>query len=479
MKPDSGSEEKSNKSEAITNRPDDWLLREWKAGNEQAAEVFANRYAIRLVALVANRLNHRYRSSVDPEEVVQSAMGSFFNAARHSRIEVSGSVSLWRLLATFVRRKMARSIERQSAAKRGGERERLSLDDVGPLAIVQDARMAEDEVSEVVGLLRIELPEELFVIVEGLLAGQTQRELADSLRIDERTVRRRLSRVREHLGSKTLDGEMIALAASSPPKLPRVDYNDFVLGKLIGSGGFGKVYRAGMQTGGETVAVKFLRKAFWQNEDARGSFWREIDVASQIDHPGVIRYLGYGESPHGGPYLLSEWIDGQSLDAISSPTSEQFKGWLLQICRALDAVHQAALVHGDLTPTNILVDQDNRITITDFGFSQATVSDATSILGGTLGFAAPEQIDSSFGAVSPKTDIYAVGGLVHWFFYRTPPNAGHHLGEIIEKTLANHEEETSRYAECPEPFRTILTETLNPSPDDRIESASKLIRLLS
>jgi len=230
---------------------------------------------------------------------------------------------------------------------------------------------------------------------------------------------------------------------------------------------------------GETVAVKFLRKAFWQNEDARRSFLREIDLASQIDHPGVIRYLGYGESPHGGPYLLSEWIDGQSIDAISSPTRAQFKGWLLQICQALDAVHPAGLVHGDLTPTNILVDQDNRITITDFGFSQATVSEATSILGGTLGFAAPEQIDPSFGTVSPRKDIYAVGGLVHWFIYRTPPIAGHHLGEILEKTLANHEEETSRFAECPEPFRTILTGTLNPSPVDRIERVSKLIRLLS
>ncbi|TWU18866.1 protein kinase domain-containing protein [Allorhodopirellula heiligendammensis] len=479
MKPDSGLDENSNKAEAITNRPDDWLLREWKAGNEQAAEVFANRYTIRLVALVANRLNRRYRSSVDPEEVVHSALGSFFNAARHSRIEVSGSVSLWRLLATFVRRKMARSIERQSAAKRGGDYERLSLDDVGRLAIVEDATTSEDEVSEVVALVKAELPEELFAIVEGLLAGQTQRELANSLGIDERTVRRRLSRVREHLGFTAPDAGMNAHAASSPPKLPRVEYNDFVLGKLIGSGGFGKVYRAGMQTSGETVAVKFLRKAFWQNQDARRSFLREIDLASQIDHPGVIRYLGYGESPHGGPYLLSEWIDGQSIDAISGPTIEQFRGWLLQICQALDAVHQAGLVHGDLTPTNILVDRDNRITITDFGFSQATVPEATSILGGTLGFAAPEQIDSSFGTVSPKTDIYAVGGLVHWFIYRTPPNAGRHLGEIVEKTLANRKEDALRFAECPATFRAILAATLNPSPVERIESVSKLIRLLS
>jgi serine/threonine protein kinase len=95
--------------------------------------------------------------------------------------------------------------------------------------------------------------------------------------------------------------------------LPRVNDNQFVLGKLIGSSGFGTVYRANMQSDASTVAVKFLRKPFWQNEDARLSFVREIGIASQIQHPGVICYLGYGKSPHGGPYVICEWIDGCSL----------------------------------------------------------------------------------------------------------------------------------------------------------------------
>lgn len=91
--------------------------------------------------------------------------------------------------------------------------------------------------------------------------------------------------------------------------LPRVNDNQFVLGKLIGSGGFGKVYRANMQSDASTVAVKFLRKAFWQNEGARLSFVREIGIASQIQHPGVIRYLGYGESPHARKSSASGWTD--------------------------------------------------------------------------------------------------------------------------------------------------------------------------
>ncbi|EMI18840.1 serine/threonine protein kinase, partial [Rhodopirellula maiorica SM1] len=437
MKPDTCGEENSENVLAITDRSDGWLLREWKSGDERAAEVLFDRYAIRLVALVASRLNRRYRSTIVPDEVVQSALGSFFDAAKHSRIHISGNVSLWRLLATFARRKMARSIERQTAVKRVGDQMRISLDEVQLVASDHPNEADEYEADQFLRTLRAELPENLRVVVEGLLAGRTQREVADSLGIDERTVRRRLSRVRELLASEWEDQTNQNHTASVQSTLPRVSYHEFVLGKLIGSGGFGKVYRASMQSDGSIVAVKFLRKAFWQNDPARQTFLREIDTASQINHPGVIRYHGYGESPHGGPYVLSEWVDAKPLQCIPHATVQQIKAFILQICDALEAVHAAGLVHGDLTPSNILVDKNGQITITDFGFSQASAAGSNSILGGTLGFAAPEQIDPSFGNISPQTDIYAIGGLVHWFLYKQPPNNGNKIGEIIAQTMTD------------------------------------------
>ncbi|MCO8121023.1 protein kinase [Stieleria sp. TO1_6] len=475
MEPDTSHEKNSDFPESITDRPDGWLLREWKSGDERAAEVLFDRYAIRLVALVASRLSRRYQSAIDPGEVVQSAMGSFFDAARHSRIQVSGSVSLWRLLATFARRKMARSIEHQSAIKRGGGQKRLPLD--SEIAIVDDSH-AEDDADAFLATLKSELTDELFAIVEGLLFGQTQRELAESLGIDERTVRRRLSRIRKLLAPNSAIAGKTALAAGSPPVLPRVNYNEFVLGKLIGSGGFGKVYLARMQSDGRTVAVKFLRKAFWQIEDARQSFLREIDIASQVSHPGVIRYLGYGESPHGGPYVISEWIDGHSLQNATAAKEQQWIRWLVQICEAIQAVHQVGLIHGDLTPSNVLVDAHDRITITDFGFSQASAKSALPVLGGTIGFAAPEQIDPAFGSISFKTDIYAIGGLVHWFLFGQPPNAGKRLEVAFAQTISQHESAQVTSVVIPKVFRDILSTTLRKSPAERSMSLSNMIQLL-
>lgn len=484
MEPDRNDENEFQKSESITDRPDGWLLRQWKSGDEQAAEVLFDRYAFRLVALVASRLNHRYRSQIDPDAVMQSAMGSFFNAARHSRIQVSHSVSLWRLLATFARRKLARSIERHSASKRGGKQTRVPLDQaVDQFEIVS---VDDSDADELLDQLRAELPADQFSVVEALLAGLTQQEIAKSLGIDERTVRRRISRVRKLL-SPAVDEVTNPLSenprqqglVASSTTLPRVNYNQFVLGKLIGSGGFGKVYRASMQSDGSTIAVKFLRKAFWQNDEARESFIREINAASRINHPGVIRYLGYGESPHGAPYVLSEWIDGRPMHAIDRPSEQRFTQWLRQICEALQAVHDAGLVHGDLTPANVLIDNHDRVAITDFGFSQASVGATSPILGGTLGFASPEQIDPAFGSISPKTDIYAIGGLIHWYFTGVPPNAGDGTAEILMRSIVPQRSNDNTSSQTNAILQTIMSRSLASSPADRQATLAEIIRLLS
>jgi len=104
--------------------------------------------------------------------------------------------------------------------------------------------------------------------------------------------------------------------------------------------------------------------------------------------------------------------------------------WLIQVCQAIEAAHQAGVVHGDLTPNNILVAKDGRIVITDFGFSTHShpptkVSDpqlSLAPLGGTLGFAAPEQVSPAFGQISPATDIYAIGGLAHFLLTGLGPH---------------------------------------------------------
>lgn len=117
--------------------------------------------------------------------------------------------------------------------------------------------------------------------------------------------------------------------------------------------------------------------------------------------------------------------------------------WLAQICQAVAAAHDAGVVHGDLTPNNILLDLNGRIVVTDFGFAtysqKPTTDDAAfeSIAspGGTLGIAAPEQISPAFGTIGFTTDIYAIGGLA---FYLLTGQSPHDSSSLLD-TVADED----------------------------------------
>ncbi|XZE18491.1 protein kinase domain-containing protein [Pirellulaceae bacterium SH449] len=445
MKPDSKS--KNNSDSILANRSSQELVELWHRGSHEAARVLLARYQVRLVALVAARLSKKFRDSIDPEDVVQSAMGSFFRvtgAGAKPSIKLESTASAWNLLATFTRRKLARNLERESALKRGGRQTRLSLEQVMPDLLSEPTTAAADEILEGVQEL---LNAEQSQLLEQLLENRTQREIADLLGVDERTIRRRIAAIKEILAGRAFSSEHLYIPhipssdARGSISLPNISYRQFVLGKLIGSGALGKVYLARMQADGQVVAVKFMHRHLWSSRESGDSFLREIDQASKVNHPSVIKYHGWGQSPHGGPYLVSDYVDGQPLAKLRPNDASLCVGWLVQICEAISATHIAGVIHGDLTPNNILVDTAGRVVLIDFGFArhatqrnqEAAETDSIAALGGTLGFAAPEQISPAYGEVGIATDIYAIGGLAFYLLTGRAP----HDGAGIWETLAD------------------------------------------
>lgn len=426
---------------SLTNRASHELVSLWHSGSQDAARVLLARYEVRLIALVASRLNRKYRDGIAPEDVVQSAMGSFFRVTRagaNPSIKLESTASAWNILATFVRRKLARALERETAAKRGGGQTRVSLDDVEPvLRTSPSATEANELLAEIHSLLNTDQSQ----LLELLLENATQREIAEQLGVDERTVRRRVKAMQDILNGQlaSIDNQngMLPDSTVETINLTNISYRHFVLGKLVGTGALGKVYRARLQSDGQVVAVKFMHRHLWTNPASRLSFLREIDHASKINHSGVVKYLGWGQSPHGGPYLVCEYIDGQPLTNVKPNDSSISVQWLAQICEAVAAAHQAGVVHGDLTPNNILLDHNGRVVVTDFGFASYSRKPKTgdaafeSIAspGGTLGFAAPEQISPAFGAISFATDIYAIGGIA---FYLLTGRSPHDAGSVVD-----------------------------------------------
>jgi RNA polymerase sigma factor (sigma-70 family) len=432
------------------------LIKKWRTGSQEAAAVLMERYRLRLIALVASRLSRGQRGSIDPEDVVQSAMGSFFrntSSASQSRLQIESTLSVWNLLAMFARRKLSRSLERTSAAKRGAGWDRNILDQIEPFEI-QQATPESQDVAELVNELNSMLAPDQVELMELLLAGNTQREIAEELSVDERTVRRRVTTIRNLLSphlfenQTTNDGDAIL----QPPSfsLPRIGYGQFVLGKMIGSGGFGKVYQARMQATDTSVAVKFMHRHLWTDVRAKNSFLHEIDQASRIDHPGIIKYLGWGESPHGGPYILSELIEGSPLSLCRTMGDMHLVQVLTQVCEAIGVAHSMGIIHGDLTPNNILISTDGRAIITDFGLStylqpiaqSQDVDAAVRSVGGTLGYAAPEQVSPAFGSIGPWTDIYAIGAIAYFCLTGIAPHSKADVTESLSSTISEEDETT-------------------------------------
>ncbi len=427
------------------------LIDRWRSGAQQAAEVLLARYEARLVALVAARLRSRHQGRIEPPDVVQSAMASFFQRVRadgRPALQLQSSVSAWNLLATFARRKLSRAIEREDTAKRGASWRRATWDADLAAKLVQHPASAL-EADECIAKLESQLDAPQFALLPLLLENRTQREMAEILAVDERTIRRRLAAIRKcfvETGSDEFSSRPSAMEENpAVVTLPEIRYSEFVLGKRVGYGGFGKVYRAKMQADERLVAVKFMHRRLWDDARSRLSFLREIEHASRIDHHGVMKYLGWGVSPQGGPYLVAEYIDGQPL-ASARRDDRRAVDWLIQVCDAVQSAHELGVVHGDLTPQNILVTPDGRVVIADFGLatSMHRWSDSREqrpelrLMGGTIGFAAPEQIASAFGAIGPATDIYAIGGLAFYLLSGQPPHGT--SDESIANTLSDDDE---------------------------------------
>ncbi|MCA9157962.1 MAG: protein kinase [Planctomycetales bacterium] len=481
----------------LTNLASRELVEMWQSGSQEAASVLMDRYHVRLIALIASRLNRRLRGGIDPQDVVQSAMGSFFRvtqAGGNPAVQLQSTASAWNILATFARRKLSRVLERETAAKRGGGWERTPLEQIDNAGFVKQPPSSLDA-DECIEELNALLSADQNLLLQLLLENAPQREIAVALGVDERTVRRRIAVIRslvtDQFVADTDHKESADESASELPtaniELPHISYRQFVLGKMIGRGAFGKVYRARMQSDDSLVAVKFMHRHLWADPISKHSFVREIDHASRINHPGIVKYLGWGESPHGGPFIVSELIVGPSLAHLSRADAEMAPRWLKQICGAIEAAHRVGVVHGDITPNNVLLDSKGRIVVTDFGFASTwgLAHDSRSHVqhieprGGTLGFAAPEQISSAFGEIGPATDIYAIGGIAYYLLTGCAPHGT--LSEAMGETLSDEDATVDRPYQFGAEARLaqVAHAALKKAIADRPKSVRDLLKLLS
>ena len=202
----------------------------------------------------------------------------------------------------------------------------------------------------------------------------------------------------------------------------------FVILRLISAGGFGEVYEA-EEVGDVTrrVVVKILKEKRSHSPAIIHRFEMERQFMARVTHPNVVKLVGYGTSADGRPYFAMEHVGGVPLLKYCAKERLPFEkrlGLFIEICKGLQAIHNAGILHLDLKPANILVSEDDhgaygsgRCTIIDFGIAvqnsrTATDSWRTSAqrkLWGTHGYMSPEMLDGDYNAIDQRSDLWALG----------------------------------------------------------------------
>jgi serine/threonine-protein kinase len=256
----------------------------------------------------------------------------------------------------------------------------------------------------------------------------------------------------------------------------------FTILSLLGQGGMASVWRARDELSGRDVAVKVLAEAFASSPDARRRFRREAEIAALLDHPSIAPVYEAGEQD-GSVYLAMALINGRTLSerlALGLPSLADGLRTGALAAEALGYAHGRGILHRDVSSRNIMVADDGRVYVLDFGLALAYDRSRLSSTGqrlGTIAFMSPEVMRGD--EADPRSDVYGLGVTLYHFLTGNFPFTGERDEVVVYQRLNVPISPPSalRPEILPELDRIILM-ALAREPADRWQSADDLARSL-
>ena len=221
-----------------------------------------------------------------------------------------------------------------------------------------------------------------------------------------------------------------AQAGLSDPLIGRVLDRRYEITARVARGGMASVYEAHDLRLDRTVAVKVMHPGLGDDDEFAARFVREARSAARLSHPNVVSVFDQGDDD-GTVFLAMELVSGHTLrDVIrkeSPMTPARALALVEPVLSALAAAHRAGLVHRDIKPENVLIADDGRVKVADFGLAKAVSTDTQhtatgGILIGTVSYLAPELVVS--GRADARADVYAAGVVLYELLTGTKPHEG-------------------------------------------------------
>jgi eukaryotic-like serine/threonine-protein kinase len=247
--------------------------------------------------------------------------------------------------------------------------------------------------------------------------------------------------------------------------------------ETIGSGANSRVARAFDPMIGRTVAIKLFPRELASGE-GRERFFKEARVVGQLSHPSIIAVHDMGiEEASSTPYLVMEFVEGQPLERILDKGNVPYpraSAWAAEVAVALGVAHRKGVIHGDVKPANVLVTEEGRIKLTDFGMARLASRDSqdTPLLG-TPAYWCPEQVLGK--PQDARSDIFSLGIVLYEMVTGHRPFDSDSLQGICSRILSSTPLPPSHSnPSIPTGFDELVASCLAKDPARRRDSAEDL-----
>ncbi len=266
--------------------------------------------------------------------------------------------------------------------------------------------------------------------------------------------------------------------------LPAKSFGNYTLRARIGGGGFGDVFDATRNDSPKSFAVKILRDEHADQPEVLRRFRKEAQIVARLRHPGIVPVHEIGETD-GKPFIAMKRVQGVDLHRFTraKPLEPKIAASIVaDAAEACQAANQAGVVHRDIKPENILIEDEGRVLVADFGLAKQL--DAGTVLTkslqrlGTPHYMPPEQADPRLGPITPSCDVYGLGATLYFLLTGRPPfptTAGVGRDAVLHQIAWDRPiAPTKLNPAVPEAIERVCLQCLEKSPVDRYASAAEL-----